>query len=401
MSNQIHLWPEEMIKSNGQITNCVTVEWPNKERFYLWYRMSQRHQSLLTKMIDPFVAAMIFPAMRRSNDLMIHGAVSLSLLRNLEEFQGAWSCWLPKTYNKIQIQPDVELKLPKVEPSDKAVTAFSGGIDSCFTVWHHCNNNSNISSHDLQAGVMIHGFDIALKESQIFTKAVDKSKRILDSLGVELITVATNFRQLDGDWKDTHAAALASSLLMFEGGFDVGLIPASPAYDNISVRPPWGSNPITDRMLSSDSFEIVHDGTAYSRADKILQIADWPEAMRNLRVCWEGEQKDRNCGVCEKCIRTILNFKALGLELPECFERDISNSQIAGIKGLDKQHLFDYLKILKRAKEAEIRESWVDALESCIEHNQRQLGEENHWRKLGKKIGFRRHLHRLGIGAGK
>ena len=401
MANPIHLWPEDLIKSNGQITSCVTIEWPNKERFYLWYRIPERYQALLTKTIDPFAVAMIFPAMRQSSDLIIHGAVSLSLLRNLEEFQRAWTCWLPGTYSKVQIQPDVELKLPKVNDTDKAIAAFSGGIDSCFTVWSHCNNNSNRSSYDLQAGVMIHGFDIPLEQTAAFNMAADKSKKILNSLGIELIPIATNFRQLDDDWKDTHVAALVSCLMMFEGGFDVGLISASPTYDNISVRPPLGSNPITDRMLSNNNFEIVHDGTAYCRADKIRQIADCPEAMRNLRVCWEGEQKDRNCGVCEKCIRTILSFKALGLELPECFEQDISNSQIAGIKVLDQAYLFAYVKILKRAKDAGISEPWVDALEKCIKHNQRQLGERKPWQKLGKKIGFRRHLHRFGIGANK
>lgn len=401
MSNQIHLWPEDLIKGNGQITSYVTVEWPNKERFYLWYHISERYQALLTKTIDPFAVAMIFPAMRQSSDLIVHGAVSLSLLRNLEEFQRAWTCWLPERYTKIQIQPDVELKLPKVNDTDKAIAAFSGGIDSCFTAWSHGNDNSDRLAHNLQAGVMIHGFDIALEESETFTKAADKSKRILDSLGIELITVATNFRKLGDDWGDTHIAALVSCLMMFEGGFDVGLISASPSYDNISVTPPWGSNPITDRMLSSDNFEIVHDGTAYCRAEKIRQIADWPEAMRNLRVCWEGEQKDRNCGVCEKCVRTILSFKALGLELPECFEQDISNSQIAEIKVLDQPHLFAYAKILKRAKDSGISESWVDTLEKCIKYNQRQLGERKPWQKLGKKIGFRRHLHRLGIGASK
>jgi len=387
MAAKTHIWPEQITESNGQITAGATIESHNMERFNLWYRLSGQYRDMLTETGDPFVVAMIFFAMQRHTDLCVHGEVSSSLLVNMEEFQSAWSCWLPDKYTRIEMEADNELSGIKDNESDKAITAFSGGVDSCFTAWRHSRGTSGRSRRNLQAALMIHGFDIDLQDGETFACAAGKSKKILESLGIKLITMETNFKDLAGDWEDTHIAGLASGLMMFQKDFKIGLIPGSPAYDNISISPPWGSNPITDRLLSSDSFEIIHDGAGFTRAGKIREIADWPEAMQNLRVCWEGEKKDRNCGRCEKCIRTILNFKALGLEVPECFEQDITDERIASLNGLNKQHLFEYIRILSTAKKFCKGQSWVAAVDKCIKRNRRAIN--------AKQSGFRRHLHRM------
>ncbi len=211
-----------------------------------------------------------------------------------------------------------------------------------------------------------------------------------------MIPMATNFRALDDYWIDAHIAGLASCLMLLQEGYEIGLIASSPPYNNISIAPPWGSNPLTDRLLSNDAFEIIHDGAAFTRAEKIRAISNWPQALRHLRVCWEGEQKDRNCCRCEKCIRTILNFRAIGLDLPACFEQDVTRRQIAAVTGLNKQHIFDYKKILSSAKAAGSCDSCVSALQKCIKQNERIVsGGRNLPRRIAKSIGFRRHLARM------
>jgi hypothetical protein len=91
-----------------------------------------------------------------------------------------------------------------------------------------------------------------------------------------------------------------------------------------------------------------------------------------------------------------MNFRAIGSDLPACFERDITDSQIAAVKGLDGQHIFVYKKILSSAKAAGICDSWVSVLEKCIKQNERILsGSRNLPRRIGRSIGFRRHLARM------
>ncbi len=111
-----------------------------------------------------------------------------------------------------------------------------------------------------------------------------------------------------------------------QGGYSEGLIPSSLPYHALVL--PWGSNPLTDPLLSIRTFAIVHDGAAFTRAEKVKQIAHWRQALQNLRVCWEGDRKDGNCGHCEKCIQTILNFRAVGLGLPPCFDQDVADEEI-------------------------------------------------------------------------
>jgi hypothetical protein len=99
------------------------------------------------------------------------------------------------------------------------------------------------------------------------------------------------------------------------------------------------------------------------------EITHWPEALQSLRVCWQGTQKDRNCGRCEKCVRTILNFRILGVGLPECFEEDITDEQIRNIQ-VTSGPLTEMERVLAAAKAAGISDSWVEALETCIQRNQ-------------------------------
>ena len=76
---------------------------------------------------------------------------------------------------------------------------------------------------------------------------------------------------------------------------------------------PWGSHPISDPLWSIECRQVLHDGADISRSGKIRFIADYPEVMNNLQVCWDNISY--NCGHCSKCLRTkaaldIFNLKS-------------------------------------------------------------------------------------------
>lgn len=404
MVKRTHLWIEDTIETDGKAIASVTIEENVKpERSCLWYSVPAEHRSALTKSCDPFVLGTLFKAMRESTDLVVHGEVSPSLLHNVDEFQEAWTCWLPQRYNKIDIIAEVEREQPKAEPPGAAVLAFSGGVDSCFTAWRHSTGRCGRQKQDIRAGLMVHGFDIPLDQSDVFERAAEKSEAMLTSLGIRLIPIATNFKAfrqnwVDAEgarnWVDAHGAGVASCLMMLQGGFVAGLIASSSPYHALNL--PWGSNPITDWMMSSNAFRIIHDGASYIRREKIREIAGWPEALRFLRVCYSGAHHDRNCGCCEKCIRTILSFRVMRLGLPECFERDVSDKQILSLRNLGGARLYYLEEILSVAKAASISESWVGALEKCVKRNRRTAnGITGLWHRARKNIAFRSRLRRL------
>ncbi|MEG4589162.1 hypothetical protein QUA54_28680 [Microcoleus sp. MOSTC5] len=361
-----HLWQEQAVEENGLTTVSATIETANQAQYRLWYRVQAEHGSLLTQSCDPFVVATIFIAMKHGTDMVVHGEVSPSLLQNLAEFQAAWACWRSDLYKQVEITPEVEREQPVANRVHRVISAFSGGVDSCLTAFRHSQEGHSRVQRPLQAGLMVHGLDIPLSEPQIFNRAAQKSRLTLASLGLELIPMVTNFREFEQDWEDSHGVAVASCLMLLQGGYSEGLIPSSLPYHALVL--PWGSNPLTDPLLSSRTFAIVHDGAAFTRAEKVKQLAQWREALQNLRVCWEGDRKDRNCGHCEKCIQTILNFRAVGLGLPPCFDQDIADEEILQV--LKKTLLIDYALLLADAKANSISDSWVTNLEKFIARNQ-------------------------------
>jgi len=123
-----------------------------------------------------------------------------------------------------------------------------------------------------------------------------------------------------------------------------GVIGSSEPYD--SPVPIWGSTPATDYLLSGRGFSIVHDGAGFSRTEKVKSLARNASARRSIKVCWEGAHQGRNCGVCEKCIRTKLNFLAVGVTFPECFDEGLSEENILGLKVQNDTQLNELKTIL-------------------------------------------------------
>ncbi len=375
MTNTIHLWVENSVKPNKQ-WNRIEILVENlkpSQKFRLWYDIPLAFQQDLSSNCDPFVVAVILMAMRTGSNLVVHGVVSPSLLKNIEEFQAAWSQWRPGYYRWVDISAEGEWE-PVCASEARAIAAFSGGVDSCFTSFRHAKALCGRLQENLQAGIMIHGFDIPLHQLEAFERSMRRSRVMLESLDLSIIPVRTNFRELAQElrlnWEEVFGVGVASCLHLFHGGYSAGLIPSSFPYRALSF--PYGSNPVTDPLLSSHAFRIVHDGAVAARLEKMRSIAQWPEALANLRVCWQGGLYDRNCGRCEKCIRTILNFRILGVGLPPCFEADISDRAIAETL-VEAGPLTEMERVLEAAQAAQITESWVNALEQCIRRSRRHV----------------------------
>ncbi|HEX6210248.1 MAG TPA: hypothetical protein VF136_05700, partial [Methylomirabilota bacterium] len=250
--------------------------------------------------------------------------------------------------------------------------AFSGGLDSCFTAWRQTRGECGRARRQVRAAVMVHGFDIPLTQPEVFTRAAENSRRLLESIGLALIPVTCNFRQLGGDWEDAHGAALASCLHLLGGGYSAGLVAGSHAYEGL--RFPWGSNPLTDPMLSSGTFQLVYDAAGFSRPEKARGVSGWPEAMQRLRVCWEGPQKDRNCGRCLRCVGTALCFAAIGIEPPDVLNVGPLGRAVSGLayQPIKPASLLRLGELLDLARASDIDAPWMRALERLLRLGRRR-----------------------------
>ncbi|MBX9951231.1 MAG: hypothetical protein K2Y39_18835 [Candidatus Obscuribacterales bacterium] len=356
------------------------MEKPDGQRETLWYRLPETGRHSVDDSADCFAVANIFGAMESGVDCVVHGRVSGVLLRNLSEFQAVWSSWFPELYKSVEIIADAEDGQTAMGAGesrglglDAAIAAYTGGIDSSYTVMRHSRKLCGRMTQPLKACLFVHGFDIPLADVEPFERVVKRLEKTLSGTGLELISMASNHKELYPRWDHTHIAGVASCLMLLSKSFDRALIGSTYTYNEVSMK--WGSNPITDRLLSSHRIAILHDGAETGRGAKMAALRGWPEAYDDLRICWSAPNKDENCGTCGKCALTLLGFRFKKLPLPKSFPSGLSEARIESLE-FDESHLNAAETLLRFALREPQQEPWVAALKKCVETNRKRLNSD-------------------------
>lgn len=284
----------------------------------LWYVVDSPTAPVRPPRSADFAAcALLQAAMSIGAPLVVDGPVHAGLIRNLLEYADAWNMWLPESLSRLSITSDGHPTAAGPGPgSEGAVLAFSGGLDSAHALIGHATGLFGLRSLPISHAVMVQGFDISLDDSQTFANAEQEARQQLDPFGVPLVTVRTNWREYCVDWEMGFALGLASVLHLFDDVCARAIFAADDTYVDLEHR--WGSNPVTNHLLGDGDFPIVCSGFGSTRTDKAAAVLEHPTVSERIRVCWEGAQLDRNCGRCEKCVRTQLNFLAAGAVPPSC-----------------------------------------------------------------------------------
>ncbi len=259
----------------------------------------------LRKSATGWMAAALPVAMSLGCDVHIHGSVDRDALENFERIQEIYSHWFQ--YPRIRLTAsEISFDILKERPSPESAfgTFFSGGVDSFFTA---------LNNPMADTLILVHGFDIASHDEELWEATSQSTQRVADDLDRQLIQVKTNVRSLAEwqhlDWgKIYHGAAIAFVAHMI-GGLNTVAIAGS--YQK-SIRHPWGTHPLLDPLWSSSHLRFLHDGSEFSRPEKVAAIANNGVAMSTLRVCYENPDGAYNCGHCEKCVRTVVNLAVAG-----------------------------------------------------------------------------------------
>jgi hypothetical protein len=312
--------------------------------------------------MDGFVLLLLFFCMVRGGRLIVEGAVSPSLVRSLRYLQRAWIRFSPKRFKMVEIVPLAFAEVPTAD--DKAISAFSGGIDSIFLALQHGSTALGNTRYPLTDVMFAHGLDIPIEARSTFSTAVERSRKFLDSLSLRPRLVRTNVRQMGLPyWGQSHGTVIGGLLHQFSHEFAYGLIGSTNSYEHLRLY--VGSNPTLDHLMSSKSFSIVHDGAEYRRIEKVKKIAENAIATESARVCWEGSDLSRNCGVCEKCVHTHLAFLAIGNAKPACFDGplDPGFTELMHASGPDRLRYYEYFLEASKGRDDE---AWRIALEKRL-----------------------------------
>lgn len=241
------------------------------------------------------------------------------LVEGLRTAYAWWSSWggMPSAAPRIETHARGQSARP-FRPR-RAVALLSGGVDSL----HMLMRNHQLYDPDddayIRDAIFIHGIDIGKRTRDPGTDRYRAALRRLEPVaietGINLIPCRTNLRHLPsrpGFWANRHsgaalaavghAATLAPGFLFIGGTYQV----ATPV--------PVGSHPTVDGLFSTQRLTVIHDGSRFSRLEKVRDLATWPTALQVLRVCPESQGDEVNCGRCEKCLRTRLELLAAGVD---------------------------------------------------------------------------------------
>ncbi len=119
--------------------------------------------------------------------------------------------------------------------------------------------------------------------------------------------------------------------------------------------------------------DVVHEGAGFSRTGKAEVVARDSVGRRTLKVCWEGQDQAANCGQCEKCVRTRLNFKAVGMDDPECFEQPFEMEMIDTLNVRNIAQLTELTSVIEYCARHTMQAEWVDRLEARIQQEAEKL----------------------------
>jgi len=276
---------------------------------------------------DAFLLALLAPAMFYGDDIEIAGAVSKRLLRNVNthllEIMAAFSPRL----RKITVVARETAGEPVVSAGHNG-TGFSGGVDSFCTIYE---NYVRENDPEYKIGALLflnvgaHGLYGRAETKQRFENLFALLKPFPDSEGLPFVPVDSNFHFWFGrEW--CHAfvlpLTLAGGVLALQKFFKrYYMASAGQNYDQWTKYAPSErghyldgfAEPYLCPLLSTESTKFVLDGIRHSRVEKTLKIAGYPPAKRFLNVCLRKNPEIENCGVCDKCKRTLLTLSAAGL----------------------------------------------------------------------------------------
>lgn len=222
---------------------------------------------------------------------------------------------------------------------NKNCLMFSGGIDATCSLAKH--------DDELDDCITIWGSDIRSENRDGWNKMSASIEDCVTKYSKHWCIIRSNFREYlneaalglavekcgDSWWHAfQHGIAILGQVapLAFLNKYNKIFIASSFTKDHRAI---CASDPLTDNCFKVGSAYAIHDGFEYDRCQKVKIIFDSiakKNITLNLHVCWESDS-GKNCGHCEKCIRSYLNCRAMNCDprkigiIPTISMREIKN----------------------------------------------------------------------------
>ena len=200
---------------------------------------------------------------------------------------------------------------------------FSGGLDSLTSYIRNREKRPILIS--------IWGADnpsTEYKNYKLWNKVRNKLLSFANQEGADIHFIKTNTGELINGkflakeydieeewWGEVSHGLILTGLSAPITADEVGTIFVASSYTNDFLKR-WGSNPKIDNNISWADVKVIHDGYELSRMEKIKIIKNNPKCLPYLSVC--NTYREHNCGLCEKCWRTIVGLVLEDIDPHKC-----------------------------------------------------------------------------------
>lgn len=283
---------------DGQVRRSVVLSWTGGE--HELFSLAPSAMADTSDDATAFLAAALPLAMRRGEDLEVHGSASPALLERVETIQECYAQWHPGM-RKISVSASPG---PPREPRGERGAFFSRGVDSLFL----CARERS------RLGVAVHVVGLEpVHDEHVREQEAVLTDHAAAGLDLELVVMRTNVRELSDpvfpNWEDFVAPGLAFCAHALSGGLRAIMIASGDSYATVE---PCGTSPLLDPLYSSEAMALEHSAITHSRLRKVGWLAaNRPDLLAHLKVCYSHNQTD-NCGRCGKCMLTLGTLKVAG-----------------------------------------------------------------------------------------
>jgi hypothetical protein len=321
------------MKADGRARVSATVTWEDCDRAAreIYFETDDCYSDSLTCDPHAFLVGCIVPAMHYGEKrIHIDAEVCPELRKGLTTAMTWLRHWFYDPGRQlVRIESGLRSGLTEPRPVERAGFFFSGGIDSFATLRSNRLHFPPEHPRSIRDGLLVFGLE--QDDPELFKHVLASLSGVADSLDFRLIPVYTNvyqhYRKEDAArkfkfWADEfQGAALSAVAHAFSRRLTVVSIPSSDSLPSDALLnrkhvKPYGSHPVLDPNYSSAELTVQHDGITLSRLQKTRIVSDWDAALQHLRVCNMYrlyKPGALNCGRCEKCLRTMLALKVLGV----------------------------------------------------------------------------------------
>ena len=353
--------PVQVTRDGADVVRTVRLAWDGAAE-EVWTR-APAELADTTDDASGFFCMALWCAMRRHEDLEVRGPVSPQLLARAPQIQAVYAAWDPTMRVGAVRAPATTGKIRRRRDRRSSTAFFSRGVDSTHAA---ARDRAGPRRHD--ALVFVDRLE-PHHDEVVRAAEIGEAGAMAEQLGLPLVVMSTNVRPLADalarDWEDVLAAGLSFAAHALAGGARAALIPSTDSY---VTHEPSGSSPLLDPLFSTERMAIEHDSIEHSRLGKLRWLTEHrPDLLEHLKVCARENRSD-NCGVCGKCVHTMMCLHVTGgLSRAAQFPDELDLEVIAGLRPRQLRAMIDWAEVAAacdRAGDAALRDVILEVLRS-------------------------------------